>query len=68
MNVIPYSVPSCDGVHDLVGVVYLPEAAPRGILHILHGMTEYIGRYDKFMSEMAEAGYIVCGYDHLGHG
>ena len=68
MNVIPYSVPSCDGVHDLVGVVYLPDAAPRGILHILHGMTEYIGRYDKFMGEMAEAGYIVCGYDHLGHG
>ena len=68
MNVIPCSVPSCDGIHDLAGVVYLPDTPPRGILHILHGMTEYIGRYDRFMKDMAEAGYIVCGYDHLGHG
>ena len=68
MNVIPYSVPSCDGVHDLAGKVYLPDTPPKGILHVLHGMTEHITRYDGFMREMAEAGYVTCGYDHLGHG
>ena len=41
---------------------------PIGILHVIHGMTEYIGRYEAFMMEMAEEGYVVCGYDNLGHG
>lgn len=68
MNVLNYSVPSVDGVHDLAGKVYLPDQSPVGILHVLHGMTEHIARYDPFMREMAEAGYITCGYDHLGHG
>lgn len=68
MNVLNYSVPSVDGVHDLAGKVYLPAGKPIGILHILHGMTEYMDRYHTFMAELAEAGYIACGYDHLGHG
>ena len=68
MNVLNYSVPSVDGVHDLAGKVYLPAGKPIGILHILHGMTEYMDRYHTFMTELAEAGYIACGYDHLGHG
>lgn len=59
---------SSDGIHMLAGVVYLPEGTPRGIFHVVHGMTEYIGRYDRFLRRMAMAGYIVCGYDHLGHG
>ena len=65
---IPYPVPSSDGIHTLAGCVYLPAKKPVGILHVLHGMTEYIGRYDTFMREMAAFGYIVCGYDHVGHG
>ena len=62
------TAPSSDGIHTLAGVLYLPEGEPRGILHIVHGMTEYIGRYDRFMTDMAKEGYAVCGYDHLGHG
>lgn len=31
-------------------------------------MTEHIGRYGRFLSDMAEAGWISFGYDHLGHG
>ena len=61
-------VPSTDGTHTLEGVVYLPNCHPVGILQVVHGMTEYIGRYDRFMEEMAEAGWLVCGHDHLGHG
>lgn len=59
---------SSDGVHTLVGRVYIPDVAPRAIFHVVHGMTEYIGRYDSFMREMAARGYVVFGYDHLGHG
>ena len=68
MEILKHTVLSCDGVHHLAGKVYLPPAAPVGILHILHGMTEHMARYHRFMGDMAEAGYIVCGYDHLGHG
>ncbi len=63
-----FSVRSSDGVHTLSGVVYLPSGERRGLFHVVHGMTEHMGRYDRFLSEMAEEGFIAFGYDHLGHG
>lgn len=63
-----FYVKSSDGIHTLSGVVYVPEGEARGLFHVVHGMTEYIGRYHKFMSDMASAGYICFGYDNLGHG
>lgn len=68
MEIRNYTVLSSDGVHTLAGKVYCPDKSPVGIFHVVHGMTEYIARYDTFMRELAEAGYLVCGYDHLGHG
>ncbi len=68
MNVFEKSVPSTDGVHSLRGKVYVPEGDIKGYLQIAHGMTEHIGRYDRFMRDMAAEGYVVFGYDHLGHG
>lgn len=61
-------VPSSDGIHTLKGVIYRPEGNARGLLHVVHGMTEHIGRYNAFMQKTAEAGYFTFGYDHLGHG
>ena len=63
-----FLVPSSDGVHTLSGTVYLPKGEPRGLFHVVHGMTEHIARYDRFLSDMAAAGWIAFGYDHLGHG
>ncbi len=68
IQTIPMQVLSSDGVHNLEGIVYLPQGTPKGIFQIVHGMTEYIGRYDDFMRAMTEAGYVCFGYDHLGHG
>ncbi len=68
ITVLEKKVPSSDGVHQLAGKIYLPEGEKKGYFHLVHGMTEYIGRYDGFMKELAEAGYVVFGYDHLGHG
>lgn len=59
---------SSDGKHYLSGVVYVPDRDIKGFFQVVHGMTEYIGRYDKFMREVAAEGYICFGYDHLGHG
>ena len=60
--------PSTDGIHTLKGKMYIPEGQPKGIFHLVHGMTEHIGRYDAFLREMAEAGYVCVAYDNLGHG
>ncbi len=59
---------SSDKLHTLAGVVYIPEGEIRGFFHIVHGMTEYIGRYDRIMQAAADAGWLCFGYDNLGHG
>ena len=68
VQVIDRAFPSTDGVHQLQGKLYLPEGQPKAIFHVVHGMTEHIGRYDGFLREMAEAGYLCAAYDNLGHG
>ena len=62
-----FTAPSSDGIHTLCGVVYLPEGKPKGLFHVVHGMTEHMDRYDRFLSDMADSGYIAFGYNHLGH-
>lgn len=59
---------STDGVHTLAGRVFMPEGKPRGLFHVVHGMTEHIGRYEEVMKIFASYGFICFGYDHLGHG
>jgi len=68
ISVINKKVPSCNGTNELAGKLYIPEGEIKGYFHVVHGMTEYIGRYDSFMRELAENGYLAFGYDHLGHG
>ena len=59
---------STDNIHILVGKVYIPTGEIKGLFHIIHGMTEHIERYDRFMSALAQEGYLAFGYDNLGHG
>ena len=59
---------SSDGAHTLAGRVYEPRGEVKGMFHVVHGMTEHIGRYETFMEEMAQNGFLTFGYDHLGHG
>ncbi|MDD2426636.1 MAG: alpha/beta hydrolase [Eubacteriales bacterium] len=47
---------------------WLPEGEPWAIMQVAHGMVEYMERYDRFGQAMAEAGVLVVGNDHLGHG
>ncbi len=68
MQKIPFTTPSSDQIHTLSGIVYLPDTVPRACFHIVHGMAEHIGRYDRFMTDMASAGYLCFGCDNLGHG
>lgn len=63
-----FNVPSSDGTHTLSGVVYLPKGEVKGLFHVVHGMTEHMARYDRFLTDLANEGWISFGYDHLGHG
>lgn len=40
----------------------------KGVIQLVHGMEEHIGRYDEFALFLASNGFIVVGHDHLGHG
>lgn len=46
----------------------VPDAQPKGILQIVHGMCEHKERYVAFMEFMAKAGYVCIIHDHRGHG
>ena len=47
---------------------WLPEGEPKAILQLVHGMAEHIDRYDAPAKKLNEAGYLVVGHTHLGHG
>ncbi len=64
-----FTFPSSDGVHQIWAQWWRPgEGTPRGVLQLVHGISEYIGRYDAFARTMARQGWAVVGHDHLGHG
>ena len=63
-----FDVTSSDGIHTLAGAVYVPDGKIRGFFHVVHGMTEYIARYNRLMKAIAEEGFVCFGYDNLGHG
>ena len=43
-------------------------SAPKGIIHLVHGMSEHAARYDHFASWLSEKGYTVIASDLRGHG
>ena len=47
---------------------WLPQGQPRAVVQIVHGVAEYVGRYDHVARFLTEQGFLVCGEDHLGHG
>jgi alpha-beta hydrolase superfamily lysophospholipase len=62
------TVPSSDKIHQLQGKIFIPTGEIKGLFHIVHGMTEYIDRYDHLLAFLAENGYVAFGFDNLGHG
>ena len=71
----PIGFLSHDGKSQIKGLIWQQEnmvrargAKPRGIVQIVHGMVEYVGRYDEFARYLAQRGFVVCGVDHIGHG
>ena len=66
---IEFFFDSADGIHKLHAIKWIPEIEhPVSILQVVHGMAEYIDRYDDFATYMASRNILVVGDDHLGHG
>lgn len=63
-----FTFPSSDGVHAVHAMEWLPDEAPRAVIQLVHGISEYVGRYDAFARFLCGHGFAVCGHDHLGHG
>lgn len=63
-----FTFDSRDGKTKLHGVRWVPEGKVVCILQIIHGMAEYIERYEEVAQYLGERGILVTGDDHLGHG
>ena len=60
---------SRDREHKIHAIRWIPEAErPVCIVQIVHGMAEYVERYEEFAAYLVERGFVVTGDDHLGHG
>ena len=59
---------SNDGITNIHAIAWEPEGKPVGILQLVHGMVEFVDRYDPVATFLAEKGWLVVGNDHLGHG
>lgn len=61
---------SRDGQSKIHAVRFSPNAGKdvRGVVQIVHGMSEHIERYVEFAEFLTDKGFVVTGEDHLGHG
>ncbi len=61
---------SRDGISKLHAVRYTPdeEEEVRCVVQIVHGMAEYVERYEEFAEYLTSKGIVVTGEDHMGHG
>ena len=60
---------SADGKTQIHEITWEPDHGEiKAVVQLVHGMAEYIQRYDAFASYLAEHGFAVIGHDLLGHG
>lgn len=60
---------SRDGENRIYAVRFLPDTEEvKGIVQLVHGVAEHMGRYEEFAQFLTDKGFVVTGEDHLGHG
>ncbi|MEA4972233.1 MAG: alpha/beta fold hydrolase [Candidatus Metalachnospira sp.] len=59
-----------NGRHDIFSCIWCDTTRKHysAVVQLVHGMAEYILRYEDFAVYLAKRGYVVCGNDHSGHG
>jgi alpha-beta hydrolase superfamily lysophospholipase len=63
----PATVRTWDGL-DLVVRHWPTPTAPRGRIHLVHGLGEHLGRYEHVAAHLNARGWDVTGHDQRGHG
>jgi alpha-beta hydrolase superfamily lysophospholipase len=56
------------GDHEIRLRIWRPEGDISGVVQLLHGMGEYIDRYERFAHAANQRGIVVCAHNHRGHG
>lgn len=62
-----HSLDTDDG-HALAVYTWTPDAEPRGLVQIVHGLAEHARRYDAIAEALTDAGWAVVAHDQRGHG
>ena len=62
-----FTIPS-NGIGNLHCCRWTPEGEAKAVVQIVHGIAEYIERYDDFANYLNSLGYVVVAEDHMGHG
>ena len=64
------SFPSSDGKNTIHAELFIPSNTDkiRGVVQLAHGMMDYVGRYGLLAEALTDAGFVLAGNDHLGHG
>ena len=74
MHTTTLTYPSRDGSSTIRALLWEPASvvagseAPRGLVQLVHGMSEHVERYEEFAAYLCEQGFAVCANDHIGHG
>lgn len=62
-----FSLETADGLH--LHARWWPAGdEPRGVVAVIHGAAEHIGRYEAFAGALNRQGFAVTGFDMRGHG
>lgn len=56
------------GAGKIHGCCWQPEGKPRAVVQIIHGIAEFVERYDDFAGYLTGLGFLVVAEDHMGHG
>ena len=57
-----------DDGHRIPLQTWTPDGDTTGVIQMLHGLGEHIGRYERFAHAAVARGFVVYGHDHRGHG
>lgn len=56
------------GAGKIHGCRWTPKESPRAVVQIVHGIAEFVERYDEFAAYLNGLGFLVVAEDHMGHG
>ena len=63
--------PSHTGEGSIAAHTWLPDCSEgeiKGVIQFVHGMSEYVKRFDHVAQYLTGLGYVFAGEDHAGHG